>query len=135
MGEEKTEVKEILRRIDELLRILKFLSEDLAEISKTLKTMAISLAIETQRAMPLEPAGAPSQVGRMQTDEDVRRMFPQDLAGMLYFEMTDDYVIIKPRQYLGSENFAKIATIVRDQLKGEYVSAGKESHFRVPRKP
>jgi len=42
-------------------------------------------------------------------------------------------VIIKPRQFLGSENFAKIASTVRG-IGGEYISAGKESHFRVPRK-
>jgi hypothetical protein len=59
-------------------------------------------------------------------------MFPEDLESMLNFEEKDDYIIIKPRQYLGSENFSKIASVVR-QAGGEYVSAGKASHFRVPR--
>jgi hypothetical protein len=75
-----------------------------------------------------------ADLSRMRTVEDVQKVFPQDLASMLYFEVTEDYVIVKPRQYLGSENFAKIASIIRDQLNGEYVSAGRESHFRVPRK-
>ena len=54
------------------------------------------------------------------------------MENMLFFEEADKYVIIKPRQYLGSENFAKIASIVRSE-GGEYISAGKESHFRVPK--
>lgn len=64
--------------------------------------------------------------------EKVKASFPQDLQDMLSFDDTPEYVIIKPRQFLGSDNFAKIAALVRE-LKGEYISAGKESHFRVPK--
>lgn len=32
---------------------------------------------------------------------------------------------------MGSEPFMRINTIVRDQFKGEYVSAGKDSHWRI----
>lgn len=63
----------------------------------------------------------------------VKTAFPQDLLNLLVFDETDEYITIKPRQYLGSENFAKIASIVRE-LGGEYISAGKESHFRVEKK-
>jgi hypothetical protein len=59
-------------------------------------------------------------------------MFPEDLENLLNFEEKDDYIIIKPRQFLGSDNFSKIASVVR-QAGGEYISAGKASHFRVPR--
>jgi hypothetical protein len=65
--------------------------------------------------------------------EDIKMMFPEDLENLLSFEEQEDYIIIKPRQFLGSENFAKIASVVRG-MGGEYVSAGKASHFRVPRK-
>jgi len=34
---------------------------------------------------------------------------------------------------LGSDNFRRVASIIRDQLSGEYISAGKDSHFRVPK--
>jgi hypothetical protein len=131
MDEEKPDVKELLGRIDELIRILKYLSTDLSEISKTLKATGSPAAAETQRTVSFEPSGVPS---RLQSVEDFQKVFPQELAGMLYFEVTDEYVLIKPRQYLGSENFGKIATIIRDQLQGEYGSAGRESHFRIPRK-
>lgn len=67
------------------------------------------------------------------TVETVKALFPKDLADMLYFDLTPsgEWVTVRPRQYLGSENFAKIASIVRS-AGGEYVSAGKESHFRIP---
>jgi len=68
------------------------------------------------------------------TIETVSKAFPEELRGLLYFEDTDQWILVKPRQYLGSENFPKLAAIVRDQLGGEYVSAGKESHCRVPKK-
>lgn len=38
--------------------------------------------------------------------------------------------IIKAKMFLGSDNFAKIAAIVRG-LGGQYVSQGKQSHFEV----
>jgi len=60
-------------------------------------------------------------------------MFPEDLEDLLSFEEKQDHIMIKPRQFLGSDNFAKIASIVRG-IGGDYVSAGKESHFRVPKK-
>ena len=47
-------------------------------------------------------------------------------------------IIVKPRQFLGSENFAKIASAIR-AIGGQYVSAGKASHFEIskaePKKP
>ncbi len=144
MGEEKPKAEDILRRIDDLIRILKFLSEDLAEISKSLKA-SLSAAPEAQPSQPIQPprsaqqtisfeeTGAPGVSGGIQTAEDVQRVFPEDLAGMLYFEVTEEYVLVKPRQYLGSDNFRRIAAIVRNQLNGEYVSAGRDSHFRIPR--
>jgi hypothetical protein len=70
---------------------------------------------------------------RAKAVEDIKMMFPEDLESLLNFEEKEDYVIIKPRQFLGSENFAKIASIVRG-IGGDYISAGKASHFRVPKK-
>jgi len=61
----------------------------------------------------------------------VKSNFPQDLQQILSFEAEGKFVIIKPRQFLGSDNFSKIASIVRG-AGGEYISAGKQSHFKVP---
>jgi len=63
--------------------------------------------------------------------EKIEQMFPTELRELLDLSIKGNDWIAKPRQYLGSENFAKIASIVRD-IGGTYVSAGKESHFRGP---
>ena len=120
MSEKKPTAEELAQRIDKLLIVLKEISEDLADISKHLKVTG-----------PVPAAPIPS-AGRGRSVVDVRSAFPKELENMLFFEEADKYVIIKPRQYLGSENFAKIASIVRSE-GGEYISAGKESHFRVPK--
>jgi hypothetical protein len=120
MSEKKLSQEELLRRIDELLSVLNMISRDLTDITKTLK--------ETGVPAPA-PAVAPSEA---RTIESVQTWFPKNLEAMLTFEDVEDYIMIKPRQYLGSENFAKIASIIRDN-GGEYISAGKESHFRVPK--
>jgi hypothetical protein len=59
-------------------------------------------------------------------------LFPEDLKVLLSFESEEDHWLVKPKQFLGSENFSRIAAIVR-QVKGEYVSAGKASHFKIPK--
>jgi len=55
-------------------------------------------------------------------------LFPSDLKSKLKFSKEGDKIKVAPKQYLGSENFAKIASIIRE-AQGEYVSAGKDSHF------
>jgi len=127
MGEKKPSVEELTQRIDQLLVVLREISEDLADISKHLKTAGAP----TPMPAPAAPA-PPTPAARMRSVADIRTMFPKELEDMLFFEETGKYIVIKPRQYLGSENFAKIASLVRS-AGGEYISAGKESHFRVPR--
>lgn len=59
-------------------------------------------------------------------------LFSKELADLVIFEDAVDSWKIQPRGYLGSETFAKIAAIVKEH-GGEYISAGKESHFRLPK--
>jgi hypothetical protein len=127
MSERKISVEEILQRIDQLLDVLKEISKDLVDLSKSLKT-AVSVTPTPAAATPT----APTPAAQMRPIAEVRALFPKDLDDMLIFEVSGKYIIIKPRQYLGSENFAKIASIIRG-TGGEYISAGKESHFRIPR--
>ncbi|RLI10766.1 hypothetical protein DRO25_03120, partial [Candidatus Bathyarchaeota archaeon] len=79
------------------------------------------------------PPPSPETYEKERSIEDIKMMFPEELENLLSFEEKDEYIVIKPRQFLGSENFAKIASIVRG-IGGDYISAGKESHFRVPKK-
>lgn len=130
MSEEREKVEKLVDRIDELLVILNRVAEDLREVSASLKSLAVSqLASPTPTPTPTTPVAYETT----QTVEDIKMMFPEDLEDMLGFEEKEDYIMVKPRQFLGSENFAKIASIVRE-VGGEYISAGKASHFRVPRK-
>ena len=115
MSEREIRMEELMQRIDELLNILNIISRDLVEVSKALTAISGSEVVPSERVQAIEGIPLP---------------FPTDLAEMLDFEETETFIIIKPRGYLGSENFAKIAAIVRD-AGGEYISSGKESHFRV----
>jgi hypothetical protein len=127
MSEKKSSAEDLAQRIDQLLVVLREISEDLADISKHLKVTVTP----TPTTTPTTPA-LPKPSLRTRTVADVRTIFSKELENMLTFEETEKYIVIKPRQYLGSENFAKIASLVRN-AGGEYISAGKESHFRVSR--
>lgn len=103
-------------------------TEDLDESYRTLKARVFKLQQEgdlleeTKKAVDSDASLSP-----------VKQAFPEDLKALLIFEESKDAVIIKPKEFLGSANFAKIAAVVRE-LKGEYISAGKKSHFRIPKK-
>lgn len=56
--------------------------------------------------------------------------FREDQQLLLDFSDEGDHYKVKPKNYLGSEKFAEIGAVVR-KLGGSYISAGKESHFRV----
>jgi len=55
--------------------------------------------------------------------------FPDELAKRLDFTETSEYVIAKFKHFQPTETFKQVVDIVK-QLGGEYISAGKESHFR-----
>ena len=123
MSGEKQKIEDLSRRIDELLNVLNVISRDLADISKALKEVG---------APAVAPAIPAAHTEGMRSVEDIRRSFSSDLEELLIFEEAGDHVMIRTRRFLGSDNFAKIASVVRS-LGGEYVSAGKDSHFKVPR--
>jgi len=123
-------VEDLAQRIDQLLIVLKDISEDLAEISKQLKSAGVP-ALAPAPAMPAAPIPQ-APAARTRSIAEVRTIFPKELEDLLFFEESGEYIIVKPRRFLGSENFAKIASLVRS-AGGEYIRAGKESHFRVLR--
>ena len=123
MGEEKVNIQELARKVDELLNVLNVISGDLAEVSKSLKAVSGPATAPTVSAASSE---------KKRDINNVKQAFSSELAGMLIFEESGTFIIVKPRRFLGSDNFAKIASIVRD-LGGEYISAGRNSHFKVPK--
>jgi hypothetical protein len=154
MSGEKEKLNQLVEKIDELLSIMKDVSEDLKTVSASIKSLAVGQITSTPqpsmvpKAISSSPRTSPSptaprvaapstitapETANTQRIEDVRMMFPENLDIMLLFEDKGDYVMIKPKQFLGSENFAKIASTVRG-IGGEYISAGRDSHFRVYKK-
>ena len=133
MSEDKRNLERLVQRIDELLVVLNRVAEDLRQVSVSLKSIAVSQLPQPVVTPSTPVAVLPKAPERMHAVEDIKMMFPDDLENLLNFDEKDDFIIIKPRQFLGSENFAKIASAVRG-MGGDYISAGKASHFRVPRK-
>jgi hypothetical protein len=133
MSVDKEKVENLTKRVDELLVILNGIMEDLRQVSASLKSLAVSQITQPLTASPPPTAPQPISPERTKGLEDIKMMFPDDLETLLSFEEKDDYIMIKPRQFLGSENFAKIASIIRG-IGGDYISAGKASHFRIPKK-
>jgi hypothetical protein len=132
MSADKEKVENLTKRVDELVVILNGIMEDLRQVSASLKSLAVSQITQPLAAPPTPTLPQPVQE-RSKGIEDIKMMLPEDLESLLDFDEKEDYIIIKPRQFLGSENFAKIASAVRG-IGGEYISAGKASHFRVPKK-
>lgn len=131
MSGEKEGLERLVERVDELLVVLNKISEDLRSVSASIKSTVGSQISETPHKTPAHVSREVQ--GKKEAVDNVRLAFPEDLEAMLSFQEKNDYIMVKPKQFLGSENFAKIASTVRG-LGGEYISAGKDSHFRVPKK-
>ncbi|MGD0996002.1 MAG: hypothetical protein ABR909_10830 [Candidatus Bathyarchaeia archaeon] len=130
MSTDKEKLNELVGKVDKILKSLSDISEEMRSVSSSMKSLAggqITQPTATQAPTPPE-AGA-----KQRSLDEIRMSFPEELEARLSFEEKGDYMIIKPKQFLGSENFAKIASAVRG-MGGEYISAGKDSHFRVPKK-
>jgi hypothetical protein len=131
MSGEKESLERLVERVDELLLVLNKISEDLQSVSSSIKT-TLGVKVAPQTPLTTEPVSREVS-GKKKELDDVRLAFPEDMETLLSFQEKSDYIMVKPKQFLGSENFAKIASTVRG-LGGEYISAGKDSHFRVPKK-
>jgi len=130
MSTDKEKLNELAGKLDTILKTLSDISEEMRTVSASMKSLAGSqIAQPTANQAPTLPETGAKQ----RSLDEIRMSFPEELESRLSFEEKGDYMIIKPKQFLGSENFAKIASAVRG-MGGEYISAGKESHFRVPKK-
>ena len=134
---DKEKLNHLLVKVDEIAVSINKISEELRSVSASLKSLAVGQITQppTHTSSPATnaPPIAPRETSKQRSLDDIRMSFPEELEARLSFEEKGDYIIIKPKQFLGSENFAKIASAVRG-MGGEYISAGKDSHFRVPKK-
>jgi hypothetical protein len=139
---EKEKLDQLLQKVDEITVSLNKISEELRSVSASLKSLAVGQITQPTAKIYTPtptPASSPTTAStsappsKQRSLDDIRMSFPEELEARLSFDEKGDYIIIKPKQFLGSENFAKIASAVRG-MGGEYISAGKDSHFRVPKK-
>ncbi len=143
MSADKEKINQLLQRVEELTVTLSKVSEELRSVSASLKSLAVGQITQppTVHVVSSTPKvqstptviTPPTEAPKQRSLDDIRMSFPEELEARLGFEEKGDYIIIKPKQFLGSENFAKIASAVRG-MGGEYISAGKDSHFRVSKK-
>lgn len=150
----------ILKKIEEMNASIAKMQEELKSVSASLKSLAVgqitqppTVHVTSSAPKPAAPAPAPkptvtvstpkpaaplvatpvSEGSKTRSLNDVKMSFPEDLEARLSFEEKGEFIVIKPKSFLGSDNFAKIALTIRG-MGGEYISAGKDSHFRVPKK-
>ncbi len=136
MSQDKEKLNQLMQRVDEILVTLNKVSEEMRSISASLKSLAVGQITQpppSTQTPQSSPISTPPSAAKQRTVDDIRMSFPEELEARLGFEERGDFIIIKPKSFLGSENFAKIASAVRG-MGGEYISAGKDSHFRVPKK-
>jgi len=66
--------------------------------------------------------------------QDVAEAFPKDLISEISIEDGGENIIVKPNRYLGTDKFRKIADVIRGTFEGGvYISAGRDSHWRIPK--
>ncbi|MGA3111256.1 MAG: hypothetical protein ABSE15_04400, partial [Candidatus Bathyarchaeia archaeon] len=135
MSTDKEKLNELVSKVEEITIKLAKVAEELKSVSTSMKTLSTSQVNQSlsQPAQTVQASNPPPTGQKLRTLDEIRMSFPEELESLLGFEEKGDYIIIKLMGFLGSEKFAKIASAVRG-MGGEYISAGKESHFRVPKK-
>jgi len=63
--------------------------------------------------------------------QKVKERFLDKLVERIEFSQQGNFIIVKTKQYLNVDDFKELSTVIRD-FGGEYVSAGKDSHFKIP---
>ncbi len=132
MSTDKEKLNQLLTKVDDLVVTLNKVSEELRSVSASMKSLAVSQITQPPASFQVQATQSREVGSKQRSLDDIRMSFPEELEARLSFEEKGDYIIIKPKQFLGSENFAKIASAIRG-MGGEYISAGKDSHFRVPK--
>jgi len=126
----------IYGKLDAILTELKSLNLTFNKV-KTTQTPTGSTTTSIESAptqVPQQPAVAPDQPKPISPRIlQIRQKFDPFKDLITLDEESDTlFVVVRPKQYLGAENFSKISSAVRE-IGGNYVSQGKASHFKVPK--
>jgi hypothetical protein len=103
--------------------------EDFCDFLNGLEASVAKMKKQIAKLVGVDEAAAPAHPVPEQL-EKLKQSFGE-LADYLTFTIREGKAVLTPRHFLGAENFAKIAKIVREH-GGEYISAGKESRFEMP---
>jgi len=125
------ELREISAKFDRLLAIFE---NARAQINNT-QSVPVPSVVRTGVPTPeprVEPKPVVPEVSARLAEVKLKL---GEWTNMLNFDeqSSAQYIKISPKQFLGAENFAKIASLIRNELGGNYVSQGKNSHFLVPK--
>jgi hypothetical protein len=126
-----------------ILDELKMLNATFSKASSESRTFQQPAPIQSPAANKAEPttqSTAPLVMSPKPTEQTPRvkeiLVALEPVADLLKIdtEGSSMFVMVKPASFLGPENFAKVASVIR-ALGGQYVSAGKNSHFEISKAP
>jgi len=120
-------IEAVLNEKDNPLEVWSILSDNAEMWFISEKTRKTKQDAKPQSA-PQQPALQAKSAS--QAIENIRKKFPEDIENRLDFEEKNGDIIVKSKQFLGSEAFREALDAVT-ALSGKYVSAGRDSHFII----
>lgn len=124
-----TEIRDLMRNgVSQVANTVVSKSEPAPAVTPEPTPAPVQTPAQTQPA-PVTSAPTPAITPRLQ--EIITAIEPiKDLVFIDEQANDNMFYIIRPRQFLGSENFSKVGAIMR-QIGAQYQSAGKNSHFKA----
>ena len=86
-------------------------------VEKMGTSQVVNQATETQNSLVISVAS-------------IENVIPEEIKDSITITENTDRFIIKSKKFLGTENFAKLSSVIRS-INGRYISAGKESRFEI----
>lgn len=116
-----------------LLTLKKKLVEEIHEKELLIEAVSGMLEKENGGFKKLSAETKPRDVNVHEvTVDSVKEAFPEDLRPYLTISDEQSYIKVKS-DYVETEIFRRISGVAKDTLGGEYVSAGKNTHFKIPK--
>jgi len=120
---------------EQIIEAINNLTQEIIELRKTFAPLVAVFTEASKRVKQEVQAKAQANVVKPVPSKlsKVREAL-KEYTDILEFDVESSatQILIKPKKYLGAEAFANIARIIRE-LGGTYISAGKASHFEVPK--
>jgi hypothetical protein len=122
------EEKELILQIrNKLTEVVLLIDDYLQGLPKPLNFVTAEEKAKPEQA---EPSSEVKPAEPRVTLELVKNRFPPELQDKLSITEEGDFLKVQPKVFLGLDNFKQVASVVRE-LGGDYVKAGKNSHFKI----